>query len=194
MKKFSFLFAIFISTFLFSQTKLIAFKSHSGNMNHFETSVSKNFFDVNESNLGNPPITKVMIDSVIILEGNKAVVKSNRENWNQNGKGDRRIDTIALKNFKKKKTYNDSLKLQVNEEMYNRSSWIAIKNDSTVYLQYNSKTKTYKKLEKEKPKPQIKKSEIKKESLIKNGLIILVFIISGFIALHSWRKNRRHES
>ena len=187
MKKSYFLFAIFIGTFLFSQTKLIAYKSHGGNMNHFEASVSRNIFDANESNLGNPPITLVKIDSVIILEGNKAVVKSNRESWNQNGKGDRRTDTIAL-NFKKKKTYNDSLKLQVNEEMRNRSRWIEIKNDSTVYLQYNPKTKTYKKLETEKPKPQIKKSEIKKESLLKNGLIIFVFIISGFIALHSWRK------
>lgn len=193
MKKSYFLFTIFISTILFSQTKLIAYKSHSGNMNHFETSVSKNIFDANESNLGNPPITLVKIDSVIILEDGKAIVKSNRESW-QHGKKDRRIDTIALKNSEKMKISNEGLKSLIDEEMHHRSNWIEVKNDSTVYLQYNPKTKTYKKLETEKPKPQIKKSEIKKESLMKNGLIILVFIISGFAALHSWRKNRRHES
>ncbi|NML71341.1 hypothetical protein HHL23_16245 [Chryseobacterium sp. RP-3-3] len=55
MKSTYFLVALILSTFLFSKTKLIAFKSHSGNSTHFSAAVSENFYDTNSSNLGVVP-------------------------------------------------------------------------------------------------------------------------------------------
>ena len=199
MKQSYFLFAIFISTFIFSQTKLIAYKSHSGNMANFETSVSKNVFDTNDPNLGEPrPKDFAEIDSVIILDNDKAIVKTKIDSYIENREKRRTTDTISLKGFGKKNTYNDSLEFLVKQEI-TRKYYVEFfnlkkeKNDSTAYLKYNQQERTYQQLKKETPKPQIKKSEIKKESLMKNGLIILVFILSGFVALNSWRNNRNYE-
>lgn len=193
MKQSYFLFAIFVNTFLFSQTKLIAYKSHSGNMNHFETSVSKNVFDTNDSNLGIRMEYEYenKIDSVILLDNDKAVVIVKTKRL-KTEKEYREVDTISVKTMGEKNSFIDSLFLVKDEIMKKRG--ISSVNDAIIYLRYNKQNKTYKNLKKETPKPQIKKSEIKKESLLKNGLIIFVFIISGFIALHSWRKNRQHEN
>ena len=189
MKKSYFLFAIFISTFLFSQTKLIAYKSHSGNMNHFETSVSKNIFDVNESNIGLPS-WKTKVDSVIFIENDKAVVVTKTTRFqNDNEKGKRKTDTISLKYSQKNMNFDS-----VEAQLRNKNIYEIIQNETPVFIKDNPKNSNHKKQKISKTKPQIKKSEIKKESVLKNGLMILVFIISGFIALQSWRKSRRYES
>lgn len=186
MKKSYFLFVLFSSTILFSQTKLIAYKSHSGNLDHFETSVSKNLFDANDSNLGLPP-TILKIDSVIFLENNKAKIISQTKRFSRE-EGVRRVETIPFKNSGKHidKVLIDSL-------IYRNYDFISNK-DSIVFLKYNQKKNSYKKVKFSKQKPQIKKSEIKNSGLWNAGLILLVFLISAFAALNSWRKNRNYES
>jgi hypothetical protein len=59
----------------FGQTKIIAFKSHSGNEANFRTAIEHDFFDVNISNFGNPTIYVRKVDSVILEPHNKLIIK-----------------------------------------------------------------------------------------------------------------------
>ena len=68
---------IYIAACLFSltgyaQTKLISFRSHSGNNANFRTAVEKDLFDIGNSNFGISDGDK--IDSVILLSGKRIIV------------------------------------------------------------------------------------------------------------------------
>ncbi|RZL30277.1 MAG: hypothetical protein EOO96_18460, partial [Pedobacter sp.] len=52
MRTFLFIITCFISTVCFSQTKLIAHKSHSGSNANFRLAMNKNLFDIGQSNFG----------------------------------------------------------------------------------------------------------------------------------------------
>ena len=68
-----FLFCVSIG---YSQTKLIAHKSHSGSNATFGKALSSNMFGLEASNLGNPPeyYYEVVIDSVVYVSPEKAIV------------------------------------------------------------------------------------------------------------------------
>lgn len=59
----------------FSQTKLISYKSHSGDMKYFEKSIVEDSYNANYSNLGVAPerfVNNSKLDSVIIINDKKA--------------------------------------------------------------------------------------------------------------------------
>lgn len=56
----------------FAQTKLISFRSHSGNNAHFRTAVEKDLFDIGNSNFGIVETEK--IDSVVMKSNNRIIV------------------------------------------------------------------------------------------------------------------------
>jgi hypothetical protein len=59
----------------FAQTKAIAFKSHSGNMNNFSVALESNFFGNEESNFGLPSSIKTYrLDSVIYVSETVSVI------------------------------------------------------------------------------------------------------------------------
>ena len=178
--------ALFIGTFLFSQTKLIAYKSHSGSMNRFENAVSRDIFDVNDSNLGLPPAI-LKVDSVIFLDNDKAKIITETKRFKQE-KGVRNTLTVPLKNSGK------NINKKIIDSLLYRNYDVIPEKDSIVFLKYNKKMNTYKKVNFRKPKPEIKKSEIQNKSLLNNDMILHDFIISGFSALDSWRKSRNYES
>ena len=69
--------AIYIMAYLFSvnsfaQTKLISFRSHSGNNAHFRTAIEKDLFDMGNSNFGIVEMEK--IDSVVMISNNRIIV------------------------------------------------------------------------------------------------------------------------
>lgn len=69
---FAFLFFVICN----AQTKLISYKSHSGNSSNFRISVEKNLFDIDDYNLGEIPIrteTYNTLDSVICLSKTKII-------------------------------------------------------------------------------------------------------------------------
>ncbi|AYN01795.1 hypothetical protein EAG08_17180 [Chryseobacterium sp. 3008163] len=78
MKNLSYLvhFALVLSScHFFSQTKLISYKSHSGDMKYFEKSIVEDRYNINYSNLGVLPeryVTNSKLDSVIIIDDKKA--------------------------------------------------------------------------------------------------------------------------
>jgi hypothetical protein len=64
-----------ITTSSFAQTKAIAFKSHSGNMNNFSIALESNFFGNEESNFGLPSSIKTYrLDSVIYVSDTVSVI------------------------------------------------------------------------------------------------------------------------
>ena len=76
------LITLFCATAGFSQTRLISHKSHSGSMATFSTALENSLFDIAESNFGLPP-TRFSIDSVVLLEDNRAVIISSGKRFGQ---------------------------------------------------------------------------------------------------------------
>jgi hypothetical protein len=64
--------ACLFSATVFGQTKLISFRSHSGNNAHFRTAVEHNLFDIGKSNFG--IIITEKIDTVIMASHDKIIV------------------------------------------------------------------------------------------------------------------------
>jgi hypothetical protein len=63
---------------LTAQTKLIAYKSHSGNAANFKAALEDNLFDIGESNYGLGPSKKInlkKLDSVMYINDSTALVK-----------------------------------------------------------------------------------------------------------------------
>lgn len=68
---------IYIAACLFSitgyaQTKLIAFRSHSGNNANFRTAVEKDLFDIGNSNFG--LVEREKVDSVVKVSGTRIII------------------------------------------------------------------------------------------------------------------------
>jgi len=80
MKNTFFIITLLCSAAAFSQTRLISHKSHSGSSATFKTALENSLFDIAESNFGIPP-TRFTIDSVILLEDNRAVIVSSSKRF-----------------------------------------------------------------------------------------------------------------
>jgi hypothetical protein len=68
-----------IVAFLFSvssygQTKLISFRSHSGNNANFRTTVENNLFDIGNSNFGIIVKLSKVIDTVMLVSNNRIII------------------------------------------------------------------------------------------------------------------------
>lgn len=76
-----------ISTSLLAQTKEIAFKSHSGNMENFTIALNNELFDSEQSNFGLPEEKKTYrLDSVIYLSDSVSVLVTTEYRQPFNGK------------------------------------------------------------------------------------------------------------
>jgi hypothetical protein len=89
MKQFCIILFIIISTSCFAQTKLIAFKSHSGNMDNFNISLENELFNEEGSNFGNPPYKKIYhLDSIIYISESVSVLVKREYQYPWNGSKD----------------------------------------------------------------------------------------------------------
>ncbi|MCT2563286.1 hypothetical protein [Chryseobacterium herbae] len=178
--------AFLISISIFSQTKLIAFKSHSGHSADFNTAVSKNLFDANFSNLGDsrPFYEKMKLDSVIILEDGESVLvtrsagilfNDKKEEWQPGRKVVHNRALFAKKNIDSVKTV-----LKNNYQFVNDM-------DSVVVVKYNKQDKSYKVI-----KPAATKPEKEKSEKIPRGLLLGILMFSGASGLYSWKKNKKN--
>lgn len=84
--------ACLFSITVFSQTKLISFRSHSGSNTNFRKAVDKNMFDIGHSNFG--IVERETIDSVIMESKNRIIVVRNIYPMHE----DRRLDTLTSAN------------------------------------------------------------------------------------------------
>ncbi|KQK24698.1 hypothetical protein AR438_16075 [Chryseobacterium aquaticum] len=172
----------------FSQTKLISYKSHSGDMKYFEKSIVEDSYNVNYSNLGVAPerfVTNSKLDSVIIINDKKSVMVTslfckNRRNGNtEKWKAGR--DTVYNHAIFSSENI-DSVKNILRRD-YNFQNDI----DSTVFLKYDSKTKKYKPIS---IKKAIKTAEIKSSKSTEEMMYLLVISIAVFASLFIYKKHR----
>ena len=191
MKKLSFLlfFAlVFSNCQIYAQTKLISYKSHSGDMKYFEKNIVEDRYNTNYSNLGMKPeryVTNSKLDSVIIIDDNKSVIVTSNfcktrisetpEKWRAGR------DTVYnhpvfsddnLENVKK-----------VLKSEYNFQNDV----DSIVFLKYDKQTKLYKPIS---AKRKIKAAEVKSLKSKDELLYLFVITIAVLASVFVYRKNR----
>ena len=179
---------VFSSCQIFSQTKLISYKSHSGNMEYFEKSIVENSFNTNYSNLGMAPqrfVTNSKLDSVIIIDDKKSVIvtsnfckirgNANPEKWKPGRDTVYNHPVFSDDNI-------DNVKKVLKSE-YNFQNDI----DSTVFLKYDKKTKEYKPIT---SKKVIKTAEVKSFKSKEEIMYLLVLSIAVFASVFIYRKNR----
>ena len=102
---------IFTGSSLLAQTKEIAFKSHSGNMNNFNIALENELFDNGESNFGLPSDKKsYKLDSVIFISDSVSVMvtKEYHRAFNEPE------DSAKLWGVKKDTVYNNPLFVRKN--------------------------------------------------------------------------------
>lgn len=179
---------IFSSCQIFSQTKLISYKSHSGNMEYFEKSIVEDNYNTNYSNLGMAPqryVTNSKLDSVIIIDDKKSVIvtsnyckirgNSNPEKWKPGR------DTVYNHPIFSRENI-ESVKNELRKD-YNFQNDL----DSTVFLKYDEKTKEYKPIT---PKKVIKTAEVKSFKSKEESMYLLVLSIAVFAFVFIYKKNR----
>ncbi|MDR2234596.1 MAG: hypothetical protein LBE92_00590 [Chryseobacterium sp.] len=183
------LLAFAISTSVLSQTKLIAYKSHSGSSENFTKAVAEDLFDTNFSNLGAVPqkfVKDARLDSVIIVDENESIlITSSSDKFVPMGKKDTRKvwapgrETIHIPLFSKKNV--DSIK-----QVLKRHYFFVNDMDSVVFVEYDKKTRSYKPIRPAAVKPAREKTE-----KTPKGLLLGVLMISGISGLYSWKKNKK---
>lgn len=178
--------ALLLSIPVFSQTRLIAFKSHSGHSENFKTAVSENLFDANLSNLGDPKpsFQKTRLDSLIILDNEEGVMVASSVSTLvfDNEKPERQKVREVLRNrilFSKRNI--DSIKAILKRDYYFDNM------DSVVVVEYDKEKKSYKEVGSSMEKPKKDKSD-----KIRGGLLIGVLMLSGVSGLYSWKRNKRN--
>jgi len=191
MKNLSFLihFALlFLSGNMLSQTKLISYKSHSGNMEYFKKNIVEDSYNTNYSNLGILPdryIVNSKLDSVIIIDNKKSVIVTSSFCKSRIGKNFERWepgrDTIYNRTVFSSQNI-DSVK-SVLRRTYNFQNNL----DSTVFLKYDKKTKQYKQLP---TKKTVKTAEIKNMKSKEEILYFVVMSIAVIAFVVAYRKSR----
>lgn len=189
MRKLMFVFGLFLwGQLLFSQTKLIAHKRHSGN--DFSYALKNNTADIKDSNFGIAPTAQIrnaQLDSVIFIDNEKAVmVTSNycRENFKRNTK-----DSISFWRAGKDTVYNhvlfskkhqlDSIK-QVLKTEYNFRNDI----EKVVFIGYDNQKKLSKKKKKQFVPPVIINTKSKNKNTNNPFLLYgISFGLSFLVAL-----------
>lgn len=171
-----------------SQTKLISYKSHSGDMKYFEKSIVEDRYNTNYSNLGVLPeryVTNSKLDSVIIIDDKKSIIvtstfcKTRRSETPEKWKPGR--DTVYNHAVFSNENI-DNIK-KVLKENYNFQNDI----DSTIFLKYDKKTKTYKPIS---TKKTIKKAEVNSFKSKEEMMYLFVISIAVFASIFIYRKNR----
>ncbi|WEK69838.1 MAG: hypothetical protein P0Y62_18780 [Candidatus Chryseobacterium colombiense] len=191
MKNLSFLihFAVLLlSGHVSAQTKLISYKSHSGNMEYFEKNIVEDSYNTNYSNLGVAPeryVVNSKLDSVLIIDDNKSVIvtsvfcknrrTSNTEKWKPGRDTVYNHAIFSSQNI-------DSVK-NVLRRNYNFQNDL----DSTVFLKYDKKTKQYKPIP---SKKKIKTAEINGLKSKEEMLYYIVISIAVLAFVVAYRKSR----
>ncbi len=194
MRKLLFILFGFWSMMCFSQTKLIAFKSHSGTTSNFKKALDEDLFDVSDSNFGEAPQRRVKnakLDSVIYISPEKAVMITSEycsveqmgepskyvfeSVWN-NGK-----DTVLQHPLFSRNHSLDSIKAVLKQEYYFKNNI-----DSVVFIGFDNKVKKYKKDKRKKQKsvsPIISKDTNFPTSILISVLILFLLSVAMYTTL-----------
>jgi hypothetical protein len=177
---------------LIAQTKEIAFKSHSGNMNNFSIALGSDLFDSGESNFGLPADKKTyQLDSVIFISDSASVmvIKEYRRPFNEPEK------SAKLWGVKKDTVYNNPLFVRKNsldsiKKGLQKDSRFTNPVDKTVFIGFDNK----KNKDKRNPKNNIvpvsftgddsNNSPFDMKLLLMVGAILVLSLLGGWL---SWK-------
>ena len=187
---------------LVAQTKEIAFKSHSGNMEYFRQVLENDFFDVNDANFGLPSHTTLYkLDTVIYVSDSVTIVKQRvyrrySSSPNEDQLSETRRDTLYHYNLFANKHALDSIKkIMRNSNNYKEPG-------ETVFIGFDNKRPKEKKSaqstnpQKETPKEQLTPAVITlhddnnndspygSTTLLIIGAILLLSLSGGWV---SWK-------
>lgn len=179
--------ALLLSIPVFSQTRLIAFKSHSGHSEHFKTAVSENLFDANLANLGDPKpyFQKSTLDSLIILDDQEGVLVASSISdlvFDDEKREKQPVREVVHKRVLFSKKNIDSVKAILKRDYHFDNNV-----DSVIVVEYNKRKKSYKEVGSSIEKPKKDKSD-----KTRGGLLIGILMLSGVSGLYSWKRNKRN--
>ncbi|MDI1256888.1 MAG: DUF2956 family protein [Flavobacterium sp.] len=199
MRKVCLLFVLFFAHSGIAQTKLISFKSHSGNLKNFRIAVENNLFDIGASNFGNPQEDYYpVLDSVIFLSKDKSVFVFQRF-------GKLNKDTLSLPLLAKRHSLDSIKPLLKNYYRYSRDT------KDIKFVGFDNNIAAYKKESKKEEKQAIKATRKQQKNLkqerkkskqqaipfvpannkpSKSVLLLLLFALSSIVVYFSWKLNR----
>ena len=144
------LLGLLVSVQSFGQTKMIAFKSHSGNLSNFYSALKDPKMDLASHNLGmapNPIVKTAQLDSVIFVSDSDAVMVTSeycqKNEWYDRGKKDGEPNPKKFWKAGKDTVINHPLFSHqhaldsIKAEMSNHYFWTN-KMDSTVFIGYDN--------------------------------------------------------
>ncbi len=186
---FTFIFTA-ISLSIFSQTKLISYKSHSGNMKNF----SAESVDISEGNLGAAPeklVKTAKLDSVIYVNENESILVTSSTILNtRNGEktkwkpGREVVRNSKLFNSKNK----DSIK-KVLTNTYNFQNDI----DDVVFVGYDKPTKKgLRKIKKQQKRSINTEKSTSENSTNQSGTpyYLGLILLTSLAGVYSWKKKK----
>ena len=182
-----------------AQTKLISFKSHSGNMKYFRTAFENNLFDLDASDFGEPQADRYrVLDSVISISDTRSVFV-----YSVFGKTGR--DTLNFPLLAKRHSLDSIKPLLIKYYHYAGATkditFVSFDNNTAAYkAELKKKQKKAKKEGKKQQKSIEKVRQKPKQQIIpvadgnntpsKTLLIVLLFALSGAVVFFSWKLNR----
>ncbi len=188
---------VFLSMFCllgFSQTKLIAFKSHSGKNENFKIALENNLFDIENSNLGNAPNRyekNAVLDSVIYVSDGKIILVTSKICTEYDRNHDSIIDSRKW-NAGKEEFYNhplfskihslDSIKEVLKEQYFFKNDM-----DKVVFIGFDNGVKKIKHDKKDKKKSEMPFVNSDAKFPSKPILILFLLFFSSIIAFFSWK-------
>lgn len=178
---------LMLSISVFSQTKIIAFKSHNGQSENFRTAVYENLFDANLSNLGDPKpyFQKKTLDSLIILDDGEGVLVASSLSdlfFDAEKRKKQPVREVVHKRVLFSKKNIDSVKAILKRDYHFDNNV-----DSAIVVKYDKEKKSYKEV-----RPSTKKPKKDKSDKTRGGLLIGVLMLSGVSGLYSWKRNKRN--
>lgn len=186
MRRLALVLLLLLPMFAVSQTKLIAFKSHSGNTKNFRAALSQNLFDLDNSNLGldesQTLVFEERLDSVVYLDANSVILKSTivkkQRFTRQSDKAKKVSDTLR---FAKAGQPIDTLKKIIDYKYYFKNS-----TDSVKFIGFDKKSK--------KKKQQFVPFLIDDHFPSKMMMILMLLGLSVLVAFFSWKINKNQWS
>ncbi|WP_131797294.1 hypothetical protein [Chryseobacterium kwangjuense] len=178
---------LMLSISVFSQTKIIAFKSHNGQSENFRTAVYENLFDANLSNLGDPKpnFQKATLDSLIILDDGEGVLVASSLSdlfFDAEKRKKQPIREVVHKRVLFSKKNIDSVKAILKRDYHFDNNV-----DSAIVVKYDKEKKSYKEVGSSMEKPKKDKSE-----KTRGGLLLGILMLAGVSGFYSWKKNKRN--
>ena len=193
MKKLFILLFGTISLLIFSQTKLIAYKSHSGNMKNFAATIADDAFETTDSNLGAAPnilIKTAKLDSVIYVNENESILVTSSTCKTRNGQESKwkpgRETVYNNKLFSSKNT--DSIK-SVLKNTYNFQNDM----DKVKFINFQQPSKKeLRKIKKEQKKSIKTKNSTSENSTNHSGTpyYLGLILLTSLAGVYSYRKKK----